>query len=127
MVRTAISHRLRGRTRSSCSMPCRTSFRSHLAQRRQGRTSSPIAARRLPSIFRRARWSEAETEMTEQEERGSAEVALPRLRTVEKAGGTSMSPVRELIDTILIGEREKADLDNRAFVVSAFGGITDKL
>ena len=65
--------------------------------------------------------------MTEQEESGSADVALPRLRTVEKIGGTSMNRVRELIDTILIGERKKAELYNRAFVVSAFGGITDKL
>jgi aspartate kinase len=65
--------------------------------------------------------------MTEQEERGGAGPALPRLRSVEKIGGTSMSRVRELVDTILIGERAAPELYNRAFVVSAFGGITDKL
>jgi aspartate kinase len=47
--------------------------------------------------------------------------------TVEKIGGTSMRRLRELLGTILIGEREGAALYNRAFVVSAFGGITDML
>jgi len=47
--------------------------------------------------------------------------------TVEKIGGTSMSRARELLDTILIGNRKEADLYERVFVVSAFGGITDKL
>lgn len=50
-----------------------------------------------------------------------------RGHTVEKIGGTSMSRARELIDTILIGNRGKDDLYGRVFVVSAFGGITDKL
>ncbi|NIZ10759.1 aspartate kinase [Pseudooceanicola sp. HF7] len=45
--------------------------------------------------------------------------------TVEKIGGTSMSKVHELRDTLLIGARE--DLYHRIFVVSAFGGITNKL
>ncbi|KRS15898.1 aspartate kinase [Roseovarius indicus] len=47
--------------------------------------------------------------------------------TVEKIGGTSMSRVNELLDTLLIGEREGSDLYHRIFVVSAFGGITDLL
>src|SRR5690554_5193924 len=47
--------------------------------------------------------------------------------TVEKIGGTSMSRSHELLDTILIGGRRGADLYNRAFVVSAYGGVTDKL
>jgi len=47
--------------------------------------------------------------------------------TVEKIGGTSMSRVNELLDTLLIGKREGAALYNRVFVVSAFGGITDLL
>jgi len=47
--------------------------------------------------------------------------------TVEKIGGTSMSRVDELLDTLLIGGREGAELYHRIFVVSAFGGITDLL
>lgn len=47
--------------------------------------------------------------------------------TVEKIGGTSMSRLDELRDTLLIGERTGADLYGRIFVVSAFGGITDLL
>lgn len=47
--------------------------------------------------------------------------------TVEKIGGTSMSRVHELCDTLFIGDREGADLYNRIFVVSAFGGITNLL
>jgi aspartate kinase len=47
--------------------------------------------------------------------------------TVEKIGGTSMSRARELMDTILIGDRSQASLYGRAFVVSAFGGITNLL
>tara|TARA_R110000868_G_scaffold69764_1_gene205020 strand:+ start:4394 stop:5824 length:1431 start_codon:yes stop_codon:yes gene_type:complete len=47
--------------------------------------------------------------------------------TVEKIGGTSMSKVHELRDTLLIGERTGADLYGRIFVVSAFGGITNLL
>ena len=43
--------------------------------------------------------------------------------TVEKIGGTSMSRLNELRDTLLIGERQGADLYGRIFVVSAFGGI----
>ncbi|SMH52407.1 aspartate kinase [Maritimibacter sp. HL-12] len=47
--------------------------------------------------------------------------------TVEKIGGTSMSRVNELRDTLFIGGREGEDLYGRVFVVSAFGGITDLL
>ena len=47
--------------------------------------------------------------------------------TVEKIGGTSMSRLRELRDTLFIGQRKDADLYGRIFVVSAFGGITDLL
>lgn len=47
--------------------------------------------------------------------------------TIEKIGGTSMSRARELMDTILVGDRKGADVYNRAFVVSAFGGMTDLL
>ena len=39
--------------------------------------------------------------------------------TVEKIGGTSMSRVDELRDTLFIGERTGADLYGRVFVVSA--------
>ncbi len=38
-----------------------------------------------------------------------------------------MSRARELIETILVGNREDDALYHRVFVVSAFGGITDKL
>lgn len=38
-----------------------------------------------------------------------------------------MSRARELIETILIGARRGNDLYSRVFIVSAFGGITDKL
>jgi len=47
--------------------------------------------------------------------------------TVEKIGGTSMSRVHELRDTLFIGDREGAEIYNRIFVVSAFGGITNLL
>jgi aspartate kinase len=38
-----------------------------------------------------------------------------------------MSRVRELLDTLFIGDRAGGSLYHRVFVVSAFGGITDKL
>ncbi|MBE3636839.1 aspartate kinase [Mangrovicoccus algicola] len=47
--------------------------------------------------------------------------------TVEKIGGTSMSRVNELRDTLFIGGREGDALYGRIFVVSAFGGITNLL
>ena len=45
--------------------------------------------------------------------------------TVEKIGGTSMSRVYELRDTVLIADRDAPY--GRIFVVSAFGGITNLL
>jgi aspartate kinase len=47
--------------------------------------------------------------------------------TVEKIGGTSMSRIDELRDTLIIGDREGEALYGRIFVVSAFGGITNLL
>ncbi|MEX2534198.1 MAG: hypothetical protein WD273_01245, partial [Trueperaceae bacterium] len=47
--------------------------------------------------------------------------------TVEKIGGSSMSRASELMDTILIGTRAGHALYGRIFVVSAYGGITDRL
>lgn len=55
-----------------------------------------------------------------------AEQSYPE-HTVEKIGGTSMSRLKELRDTLLIGDRTGADLYGRIFVVSAFGGITNLL
>lgn len=47
--------------------------------------------------------------------------------TVEKIGGTSMSQFERILDNVIIGDRKDADLYNRIFVVSAYGGITDFL
>ncbi|WP_255356632.1 aspartate kinase [Thioclava sp. SK-1] len=47
--------------------------------------------------------------------------------TVEKIGGTSMSRVHELRDTLFIGDRKGAEIYGRIFVVSAFSGITNLL
>ncbi|GHE01147.1 aspartate kinase [Defluviimonas sp. 20V17] len=47
--------------------------------------------------------------------------------TVEKIGGTSMSRIDELRDTLILGGRTGADVYGRIFVVSAFGGITNLL
>ncbi len=47
--------------------------------------------------------------------------------TVEKIGGTSMLATRVLLDNILIGERSGPELYDRIFVVSAYGGFTNKL
>ena len=47
--------------------------------------------------------------------------------TVEKIGGTSMTRFGELMNNILIGSRTGAELYNRIFVVSAYGGITNLL
>ncbi|OWU68046.1 aspartate kinase [Marinibacterium profundimaris] len=48
----------------------------------------------------------------------------PKSHTVEKIGGTSMSRVNELVDTLFLN---KDDPYGRIFVVSAFGGITNLL
>ncbi|MBM9596371.1 aspartate kinase [Rhodobacteraceae bacterium MCCB 386] len=47
--------------------------------------------------------------------------------TVEKIGGTSMSRVSELVETLFKRSREGSGPYGRIFVVSAFGGITDLL
>ncbi len=47
--------------------------------------------------------------------------------TVEKIGGTSMTRFGELLENIFLGDRRGAELYNRIFVVSAYGGITDLL
>lgn len=47
--------------------------------------------------------------------------------TVEKIGGTSMSNYEAVRDNIIVGNRDKNDLYQRIFVVSAYGGVTDEL
>lgn len=47
--------------------------------------------------------------------------------TVEKIGGTSMTRFHEVLENLLIGSREKTDIYNRVFVVSAYGGVTNYL
>ncbi len=47
--------------------------------------------------------------------------------TVEKIGGTSMTDFEAVRDNIILGGRAPADLYNRIFVVSAYGGVTDQL
>lgn len=49
------------------------------------------------------------------------------MHTVEKIGGTSMSDYTAVRDNIIYRGCESKDLYNRVFVVSAYGGITDKL
>ena len=52
---------------------------------------------------------------------------MSRQHTVEKIGGTSMSCFGDIMNNIIIGNRSGAELYNRAFVVSAYGGITNLL
>ncbi len=47
--------------------------------------------------------------------------------TVEKIGGTSMSALNEVIENIVLFEREGEQLYNRVLVVSAFSGVTNFL
>ena len=47
--------------------------------------------------------------------------------TIEKIGGTSMSRFGEVMKNVIIGRRQGAELYNRAFVVSAYSGITNAL
>ena len=47
--------------------------------------------------------------------------------SVEKVGGTSMAATDTLFDNVLIGGRKGSALYNRAFVVSAYAGMTDLL
>jgi len=49
------------------------------------------------------------------------------MHTVEKIGGTSMSRFGEIMANVIIGRRSAADMYNRVFVVSAYGGITNLL
>lgn len=49
------------------------------------------------------------------------------VHTVEKIGGTSMTRFAEVMRNIFIGKRKGADLYNRIFIVSAYGGITNLL
>lgn len=50
-----------------------------------------------------------------------------RVHTVEKIGGTSMSDYAAVRDNIILRSKRLEDNRNRIFVVSAYGGITDKL
>lgn len=47
--------------------------------------------------------------------------------SVEKIGGTSISNTDAILNNVLIGSREGADLYNRIFVVSAYSGMTNRL
>ncbi|WP_120997368.1 aspartate kinase [Stutzerimonas urumqiensis] len=49
------------------------------------------------------------------------------MHTVEKIGGTSMSRFQEVLDNLLIGERQGPELYQRVFVVSAYSGMTNLL
>ena len=52
---------------------------------------------------------------------------MSRKHTVEKIGGTSMTRFGDIMNNVIIGGRSGAELYNRAFVVSAYGGITNLL
>ncbi len=47
--------------------------------------------------------------------------------TVEKIGGTSMSALKDVINNIILYNRQGDELYNRIFVVSAFSGVTNLL
>lgn len=49
------------------------------------------------------------------------------MHTIEKIGGTSMSDYESVRDNIVIKQAEEGNPYNRVFVVSAYGGITNKL
>ncbi|MBU3069133.1 aspartate kinase [Aestuariicella sp. G3-2] len=49
------------------------------------------------------------------------------MHTIEKIGGTSMSDYESVRDNIIFKGAHNGDLYQRVFVVSAYGGITDKL
>ena len=57
---------------------------------------------------------------------GQTDMTFPR-HSVEKIGGTSMSRLNELRDTLFIGDREPDAIYGRVFVVAAFAGITNLL
>ncbi len=52
---------------------------------------------------------------------------MSRQHTVEKIGGTSMTFFGDIMNNVIIGNRSEAELYNRIFVVSAYGGITNLL
>lgn len=52
---------------------------------------------------------------------------MSKQHTVEKIGGTSMSNYEAVRDNIIVGGRSEEEVYNRIFVVSAYGGVTDKL
>lgn len=52
---------------------------------------------------------------------------MSRKHTIEKIGGTSMTCFGDVMNNVIIGGRSGAELYNRAFVVSAYGGITNLL
>ncbi len=52
---------------------------------------------------------------------------MSRKHTVEKIGGTSMTCFGDIMNNVIIAGRSGAELYNRAFVVSAYGGITNLL
>ncbi len=47
--------------------------------------------------------------------------------TVEKIGGTSMSQFKDVVDNIVIGNRQPGEYYNRIFVVSAYSNVTNWL
>jgi len=49
------------------------------------------------------------------------------IHSVEKIGGTSMSQYQAVRDNIIFSPEKKGNLYNRVFVVSAYGGITNRL
>ncbi|WP_028238892.1 aspartate kinase [Stutzerimonas azotifigens] len=49
------------------------------------------------------------------------------MHTVEKIGGTSMSRFQEVLDNLLLGDRQGTALYQRVFVVSAYSGMTNLL
>jgi aspartate kinase len=50
-----------------------------------------------------------------------------RRHTVHKVGGTCMSRIDEVVDNVFLGDCNGDGYYNRIFVVSAYGGITDRL
>lgn len=52
---------------------------------------------------------------------------MKRAHTVEKIGGTSMTCFGDVMKNVIIGHRKGSELYNRIFVVSAYGGVTNRL
>ena len=52
---------------------------------------------------------------------------MKRAHTVEKIGGTSMTCFGDVMKNVIIGRRKGSELYNRIFVVSAYGGVTNRL